>query len=117
MVGITTLKLVTAEVAGAFTSIAKIAEGGIDLTDLPEGWHLLTQVKQLGEDFNLEALKAEVADADKAEQLELYDVFKANFHLDDGTLENTLEQGLLVLFDGAQAILSVLSFAKKVKTA
>lgn len=117
MVGIETLKLVTAEVAGAFTSVAKIVEGGIDLTDLPEGWHLLTQVKQLGEDFNLAALKTEVADADKTEQLELYDVFKANFHLADDSLENTLEQGLLVLFDGAQAILSVVNFAKKVKTA
>lgn len=114
MAGVETIKLVTGEVADCLSSLAKIVDGGIDLTDLPEGWNLMTEVRQLGKDFNLEAMKEQLEDADQVEKLEVYDVFKSRFNLDNDTLEGVIEEGLLIVFNGAAAIFAAIDLAKKV---
>ena len=114
MVGIETIKLITGEVADFLTSIVKIGDGGVDLSDLAEGWHLLSATKQLVADFDLQAVKEQLADVDQSEKLELYDVFKSRFNLDNDTLEGVIEEGLLIVFNGASAIIAAIDLAKKV---
>lgn len=110
--GIESLKEATLAVAELSTGIASIVEGGLALSDLKHVPKVISGIRHASK-VKLAEVIPQAKDLDDAEKVELSALFKESFDIVNDDIEKVVEEGLAIVLEGLQALLSILNIGAK----
>lgn len=111
--GVESIKEAILAVAETCSGIAAIIEDGVSLSDLKHVPKVISGIKHLSK-VKLAEVLPQAKDLDDAEKLELSAAFKASFDIANDDMEQVIEEGMAIVLEGLQAILSFLNIGAKV---